>query len=113
MALQKAIQSAENQHVDTYWKVGTITIEDLYDQARLILVGYPDAGARAADKRLTNQTREYVIRGPLYEQLAAAQLSETTLRAAIFSAVYDYIRSAPRLVNGVEQASEFADAVDV
>lgn len=113
MALQKAIISAENQHIDTYWRVGSIAIEDLHDQARVVLAGYPDAAARAADKRRVNQTREFVIRGEVYQQLSNANLSDTTLRAAIFAAVYGHIKTAPRIIDGVESPSEFADAADV
>lgn len=113
MALRKAIQSAENQHIDTYWRVGSIAIEDLHDQARVVLVGYPNAEARATDKRRVNQSREFVIRGEVYQQLSNAALQGTTLRAAIFAAVYGYIKAAPRVVGGVEVPSEFADAVSV
>lgn len=113
MALQKAIQSAENQHVDTYWRVGSIAIEDLYDQARVVLAAYPDAATRAADKRRVNQTREFIIRGDVYQQMANYVLMDTTLRAGIFSLVYGYIKTAPRLIDGVELPSEFADAADV
>ena len=113
MALQKSIQSTENQHVDTYWRVGSIAIEDLHDQARVVLVGYPNAESRATDKRRVNQSREFVIRGEVYQQLSGATVQDTTLRAAIFAAIYGYIKGAPRVVNGVEVPSEFVDAVDV
>lgn len=112
MALRKRIVSAGNQHADEYWKVGTVTIEDLYDQARIILVGYPSKEARLADKRRPNQQREFVIGGELYVQIASAQLTDTTLRAAIWNALYGYIKSAPRMVGGEMFPSEFADAVD-
>lgn len=113
MALEIAIQSVDNQHIDTYWRVGSIAIEDLHDQARVVLVGYPNAGARAADKRRVNQTREFIIRGDVYQQMANYVLMDTTLRAGILSLVYGHIKTAPRLIDGVELPSEFADAADV
>lgn len=112
MALQKAIQSYGNQHVDTYWRVGSIAIEDLHDQARVVLVGYPDAAARVADKRKPNQSREFVIAGEVYQQIASSVI-DTTLRSGIFFLVYNFIVSAPRVVNGEVLPSEFADAIQV
>lgn len=104
MALSKRIVSAENQHADEYWRVGTVAIDDLYDRAKIVLVGYPSEAARAADKRRPNQQREFVIDGELYVRIANSQF-DTTLRAAIWSQLYSHIKAAP--------GSEFSDAVDV
>lgn len=110
MALSKSIQSAQNGHVDTYWRVGVIDTDALRSMATIVLVGYRDQQWRD-NGGAPNQERTYVARGADYAALAnGAPIGGSTFSVMV-TAAYNYIVTAPRVIDGVQVASEFADAV--
>ena len=110
MALSKSIQSAQNGHVDTYWRVAAINSDALRGMATITLVGYRDQQWRD-NGGAPNQERTYVARGADYAALANGAPVGGSTFAVMATAAYSYIVTAPRLVDGVQVASEFADAV--
>ena len=112
MALLKSITSAQNGHVDNYWRIAVTNTDAPNQAAVIVLAGYRDKAWRDAGGA-PNQHREFIARGADFLALAGAAAVGATVFDVISTAAYNYIKTAPRVVNGETLPSEFADAVDV
>ena len=112
MALLKPITSTQNGHADNYWRVAVTNTDGRNRIAVIVLSGYRDQAWRDAGGE-PNQQREFIARGADFLALAGAAAVGATVFDVIATAAYNYIKTAPRVVNGETLPSEFADAVDV
>lgn len=113
MALLLAIEHPSTGVVASYWRIAAVHLDAIARRGRVVLAGYINATVAARAGAQPVDQREFDLDTPAFIALAqAAPANAPAMYDVLAIALYNYIKTAPRVTASGQQSSEFASAAN-